>query len=111
MEFLMQAFLRKLEDYKKWLTFTYAQDPITGSYIFTFKDLPPKVDVDILKRRISVQTGIDEKGKAIMEDQCIGKPLEEGSRRYIEVTFDEDTYAVKMNNLEVVFRDYAESKI
>lgn len=109
MDFLVQAFLRKIEDYR-WLKFAYNRNSYTGTYTFVFYNLPPEVDVKLLKRKIDVQDGVNEKGAIIMKKELIGIPRENGTDRSIEVILDRDTYAAKMNNIEPVFREYNENK-
>lgn len=106
MEFLMQAFLRRLKGY--WfLDYLYYQE-IDGSYLFLFRSLPPEVDVKIVSKKIRAHIMNDENGNPIMQDMPICTPIENGSQRSIKVIFDENTYAKKMNFLDVVFRDYSE---
>lgn len=110
MDFLIQAFLRKLEDYR-WLNYSYDRNRYTGTYTFEFRNLPPEVDANLLKLKIDVQDSVDEKGTIIMKKELIGNPKENGTNRSIEVILDRDTYAAKMNNIEPVFREYNEKRI
>ena len=107
MEFLMQAFLRKLKGYS-FLDFSYHQE-LDGSYLFIFRSLPPEVDVKIVRKTIKVHIMDDEKGNPIMEDRSICMLLENGLARSIKIVFDKNTYAKKMNFLDVIFRDYSEA--
>ena len=106
MEFLMQAFLRRLRGYS-FLDYSYHQE-LDGSYLFIFRSLPPEVDVNIVNKKISTHVMDDEKGNPIMKDMPVCMPIENGSQRSIKVVFDEKTYANKMNFLDVTFREYFE---
>lgn len=107
MEFLMQAFLRRLTGYS-FLDYSYHQE-IDGSYLFIFRSLPPEVDVKIVSKKIRVHAMDDENGNPVMEDQSICMPIENGPQRAVKIFFDKNTYAKKMNFLDVVFRDYSEN--
>lgn len=106
MEFLMQAFLRRLKDYS-FLDYSYHKG-LDGSYIIVFKSLPPEVDVKIVSKRISIHTMNDEEGNPIVEKMPICIPIENGPQRSIKVVFNKMTYAKKMNFLDIVFRQYSE---
>lgn len=111
MDFLMIAFRRVLEGYK--LNFTLERKG--SGYSLDLRDLPPELDYKLI--RLEYQTPSKEvrkilKGRELVdvtyeyETFHVCNPIRNNGINSIHVDLYEDNYAIKMNKIDVVLREY-----
>lgn len=122
MEFLLNAFILKIRNYRIGEISLVRSGDGYDLYLY---NIPMALDASILKTNIPVHMGYNveqievkragkkfprEKKTPIIEMMSIGEPV--NSVDYVlKVTLDRKTYAMKMNKLDVLFRNYKNNKL
>lgn len=122
MEFLLNAFILKIRNYRIGEISLVRSGDGYDLYLY---NIPMALDASILKTNIPVHMGYNveqievkragkkfprEKKTPIIEMMPIGEPV--NSVDYVlKVTLDRKTYAMKMNKLDVLFRNYKNNKL
>lgn len=122
MEFLLNAFIRKIRGYRIGIVSLVRSGSGYDLYLY---DIPTPLDASILKTKIAVHRGYETRqievkrgNKKFKRDAKvpniemipIGEPV--NSIDYaLKVALNKETYAMKLNKLDVLFRDYKNNKL
>lgn len=119
MDFLVEAFLRRLRGYGKMFKFHTTKTP--DGYIIDFYDIPGSLDIALCNTFIEVPYKEEERellnkvkgGKHIEKYQMnrikIGRPIENEYERRVRFVLDTDTYAKSMTAIDSTLRNYMEN--
>lgn len=119
MDFLIEAFLRRLRGYGKMFKFHTVKTP--DGYIVDFYDIPGSLDIALCNTIIEVPYTEEERellnrikgGKHIEKYQMnqikIGRPIENEYERRVRFILDIDTYAKSMIAIDSTLRNYMEN--
>ena len=122
MEFLLNAFILKIRNYRIGeISLVRSGD----EYHLYLHNIPRALDASILKTKLPVHRGYDieqvevkhagkkvprEKKTPIIEMMPIAEPVISVDSA-LKVVLNRDTYALKMNKLDVLFREYKSKRL
>lgn len=115
MEYLIQAFIRKLNQYS-FIKPLYQK--VNGKHEILLFDIPTRVDVKLVNESIPVIVGYEEKTttvkgytysykeKIVKYEKMVTPQFDHINGRTLKVILDKETYAKKINKIDIILREY-----
>lgn len=115
MEYLIQAFIRKLNEY----TFIKAlYQKVDGQHQIVLFNIPTRIDVKLVNESIPIIVGYQDKSttvrghtysykeKIVKDEKMVIPQFDHINGRSLKIVLDRETYAKKINKIDVILREY-----